>query len=408
MLLKRSFQDVLNSVRNFFDNAGLINSRTEGTPEHAIANLLASEISGLHNSMDFVLSGLKLSTASGLDLDNLANSFGVYRGESAAPADTSKSNIKFFVSSRYSGTAQDLATLIGESDLVIPAGTEVSDGKSKVYYTTADVTFGEDVDPEGNSITEAVFANVYSYSIGTASNADAGELRVHSLATHPVLSTISDYIEVVNILPISNGETTETDAQLRSRVTRMFTAAAGGNKAAIEEAALSVPGVADVYVEDNVFGTGTFGVYIDTTTPIISPGIITAVQAAVDGVKPAGVKAYVRYPDYIGITVKFECLYYNNALRSATNTEITRSIVSYINNLKRGETLTISKLASLVSRHSNVKSSEIIHIKSGSYDVVTQSISNSNTLMHTDQHIGLNEKWFTATALVEVCDPDQQ
>jgi len=394
-LLKRSIQDVLDDAISYLESTGSDTVRVPGTPEHAISNLIAEEVSAWYNGLEYLRDGLMLSTATAVDLDRLAELVGLQRDAASVAYDDSGKNVQFYIDPRSELDADALAASLGQSQLTIPEGTEVSNGAGKIYYVTQDATF--------SSGATKVFVNVIAAGEGAAFNVDAGELNRHNLSAHPTLGAIADKLSVTNLLPISNGQYAEDDESLRYRISQAFTSQAGGNLNAILQAARSVPGVADAFVTQNIYGTGTFGVFIDSSTPLISQGLINAVQAAVDRVKPAGTRAYVLYPDYIGLYMEFDVIFHNTADINKVISDITGNLVDYVNNLERGEVLYINKLISLVSAFPEVKNTQLKVLKSGRYDVLSQELQNPTTLLHVDQHIDTTEKWFTASDLIKIC-----
>jgi uncharacterized phage protein gp47/JayE len=404
-LLKRSQQNILESIQDDFDEAGNNAVRVAGTPEHLIASVTAHEIAILYNSLEYAHSGLRLSSATAVDLDHIAEIVGITRNQSQTPQDISGQNIKFYVSPRYVGDAQDLAAQIGLVDLVIPAGTEVTDGSNRTYYVTEAVTFGDDQE-EGVPVYTHVFANVSAYASGSQANVNTGDLVQHNLSAHPQLSAVAANIEVTNLLPVTNGQEVESDNDLRFRITQAFTARARANNTSVLEAARSVPGVANAFIIPNIYGTGTFGVSVDASVPILSPGIIQAVQAAVDNVKAAGTRAYVLYPEYIGIRITIEIIFNHitDAEKETTRTAIKAAIVDYVNNLNRGDTLVMNQVIARTVSPQGIKNAQIVKLVSGDYNVLSKEIENSLSLLAVDQVLGNNQKWFTAGNLIELCE----
>jgi len=398
-LLKRSEKDVLEDAVSYLKQTGSSTAHVPGTPEHAIANLIAGEVSAWYNGLEYLRDGLMLSTATGVDLDRLAELVGIKRNDSTVAYDDSGKNVKFYIDSWVNGiqqTSDDLAAEIAQSSLTIPEGTEISNGAGKIYYVTADTTFAAG--------TSSVFVNVTAAGSGAGFNVDAGELKYHNLAAHPTLGPIASKLKVTNMLPISNGQYTEDDNSLRYRISQAFASQVGGNLTSILQAARSVPGVADAFVTQNIYGTGTFGVFIDSTTPLISPGLINAVQAAVDSVKPVGTRAYVLYPEYVGLQIKFDVIFHNVENTSDVTQRIENSLIDHINNLSRGETLYINKLVGIVSAFPEVRNARLKELKSGRYDVVTQTLENPTSLLPADQTLNITEKWFTASDLIDICE----
>jgi len=396
MLLKRTFKDIFENAEAYLKKTGSTAVRIPGTPEHAMANLAASEIAALYNSLERLSNGLTLSTATAADLDDIAEQFGITRGDSQTAYDHSGSNVKFYIDPRLFKTGADIKSAYELDNLTIPANTEVKDGQGRIYYVTEDATIPDDGD--------SIFVKVTAAGSGSAYNVDAGTLTRHNLSAHQTLGAVSDVLMVTNLLPIDNGTYAESDSDLRYRITQHFASAATSNETAILQTARSVAGVADAYIMPNLYGTGTFGVFVESTTPIVSPGIINAVQSAIDINKAAGTRGFVLYPDYIGLQMTFDVMFDTATNSETAITTMRKTVTNYVNNLSRGGVLSINKLISTIAAFREVKNVQLVTLKSGYYDILTQSMNNVNELLLVDQQIGLTEKWFTASDLITICE----
>jgi uncharacterized phage protein gp47/JayE len=391
-LIKRTRKQILQDAQNQFDRTGNNASRIPGTPEHAITQLVADEVATWYNSLHLLRNGLMLSTATAADLDRLAELVGVRRREGSTAYDDSQLNVQFSITTGE--TAAALASQIGQNALTIPAGTEVNNGAGKRYLVTEDATFG--------SNDTKVFVKVIAAGSGPLFNAEAGELTRHNLSAHPTLGAIAHKLTVTNLMSISNGEFPEDDDSLRYRITQAFASQSGGTVSAIVQAARSVPGVADAFVVDNLYGTGTFGVFIESSSPIVSPGLLGAVQAAVDVVKPAGTRAYVQYPEYVGCFFKFEMVF-NTTMSDQDLADLKKQVINHVNNLPRGSSLSVNKVLAVIGADRRVADVSLAHLKTGLYDIFNQKIINPATRLTVNQPLAAHQKWFTSSDLIDIC-----
>ena len=219
---------------------------------------------------------LSWQTASYEGLLVLAGNYGV----TVSPGTAASASVVFSLSS---GTAT--------GSLVIPAGTLVStvgDGLTTFaqYFTTqAAATISS-----GASSSSAVTAT--ATVPGIAGNVSAGAISV--LNTQGLAGAYT----VTNAAPATGGVDPDTATQIRAKI-----AAAVQSKyaaAAIQAAALTVPGIYDAYVADPLDGSGAFAVYNGDTAGVVASGaLLTSLQAAVMAVSPAAIKAAsVTYPAF--------------------------------------------------------------------------------------------------------------
>jgi len=395
-LVTRTRSEVLTRLRKHFENAGLNAFNESGTPEHAILNMIADEMSSIYSFVELSYNGLQISTAIGIDLDNLAAIFGITRNISQPAMDNSDSNFKFYIDPILGIDASTLAAQHGLSSIIIPEGTIVSNAGTKQYRTTASVSMS-------GSDTQ-VFAPIVAMSVGSQYNVEAGILTAHNLGSMPTLRNIATSIRCTNLLPITSGESTETDADLRVRVTSAYSIGATSNLLAILEAARGVAGVADASIVPYVYGSGTLAVFVESTAPVVAVGTVRAVQEAVDNVVAVGNRAFVRYPDYKALKIRAEVTLVagtdGDSYIQSTRTQIT----NFINNLPRGTAFNPDHLLSILEGP-NVINATILRVQYGDFDIYTRKILNLQTFLPVTQELGQTEKWYTNSTMIDICFP---
>ena len=104
---------------------------------------------------------------------------------------------------------------------------------------------------------------------------------------------------------IEEGADAESDASLRRRYVLAWQRQAGVTRAAYEAAALSVPGVVDVYVADqHPRGEGTVDVVVMGTAGMPTSSLLSDVRAALDAAIVINHDLLVRAPEPVNVSVK--------------------------------------------------------------------------------------------------------
>ena len=179
----------------------------------------------------------------------------------------------------------------------IPAGRIVRtlpDGKGEIYrYVTDDLA----VLPDG---ADSVAVPVTVEEYGQDSNATVGQIC--ELVT-PV-EGIRGVTNEANWLT-EEGADEESDTSLQARYVLAWKKQAGVTRAAYEAAALSVPGVMDVYVADqHPRGEGTVDVIVQGSAGIPTQSLLDEVRAALDDSIVINHDLLVKAPEQVTVPVK--------------------------------------------------------------------------------------------------------
>lgn len=393
-LITRTKAEIMTRLKDRFTAAGFTAVNEIGSPENAIVEGLSDELAGVYRSVEYSHDALDLTKNSGTDLDSFAAMFGLKRGLNTLAQDTSLTNIKFFIDPVINKTSSTLAGEYNLSEITIPLGTILT-ADTIQYKTTAVATIS-------GSDTET-FVSVIALGSGDLYNIEAGELVVHNLGSYPALTNLAVFIKCTNLLPISSGQNSETDDEFRLRILNANSTAATSNTFAILTAARSVPGVADAAILPYIYGSGTLAVFIESTTPIVSPGLIRAVQDTIDTIKAEGTRVYVQYPDYKALTITIESVLKTGSDEDAYGAIVKPAVVNYINNLPRGTTFVASDLYPILSANGIAIQSTIQKIKVGDYNIYTRKLLNVQTFIATTQVLATTEKWYTNSSLIDLC-----
>jgi len=393
-LITRTLTEILKRIKDRFDAAGYSDVSEVGSPANVISNTLSPEISSLYRSIEQAHKSTDITKAVGDELSAFAKMFGISRGTNQPAVDTSTNNVKFFIDPIINKTASTLASEYSLTVITIPLGTILRAGGVQ-YKTTSEVELA------GNN-TE-VFVPVSAMGTGESYNVISGELSKHNLSAYPVLAKVASFIKCTNLLPISSGQDVESDGDLRQRVRNANSVGATANQLAIIAAARNVSGVSDAAILPYIYGSGTLAVFIESTTPVVSPGLINAVQVTVDSVKADGNRVYVQYPDYKALKIYIEATLSTGSNEDEYTNAVKPAVVDYVNNLPRGESFTVRNLQSILSANGVAVNAIVQKIQVGEYNIYTRKLLNVQTFLPTTQMLAQTEKWYTNSSLVDIC-----
>lgn len=187
-----------------------------------------------------------------------------------------------------SGTSGNVKIAAGRIVKTLPDGI----GAVYRYVTDADAVL-----PDGQtSVAVAVTAEVY----GAAANVTVGSITE--------ISTVIEGIETVNNAAdwlTSEGADAEDDDSLRRRYTLAWKSQAGVTRASYEAAALSVPGVADVYVADqHPRGEGTVDVVVQGSAGLPTASLLDSVRDALESAIVINHDLQVKAPTAVNVEVR--------------------------------------------------------------------------------------------------------
>jgi len=383
-------KDIKSSLTSYFVEADFTNVKP-GTPEHAIINIFTELLYGKQEELQQKHNSLMPLEATGAPLDLWSIFLGTQRTAELYAADSTTNNVHFFVS--------DANRALVSSDLVIPVGTTITNiNGAKIYETTEQVTLP-------NTSPSVIYVPVIAKNSGAFQNVEANELVLHTI--EGVTPTEEEYIEVTNSFAITSGQSTQSDEDLAMDLQDIFGEALRTNEEGIKAKVSLLPGVALATIIPAKRGTGTFNVFLDTTTPVISPHLIETAQKLVDVEAALGVKGYVDYPVYKAISLTFEVLpkdgVDNTSLLASLEQATTSSIRDSVNNIGRGETIDPNVLLRIVLDHEDILNAKIRELKVGEYSVLNNKVINSVGIGLGKKSLTDFEKWFTSDNLITFC-----
>jgi len=380
-------------LRNYFAAAGFDNI-IPGTPEHALLNIFADNLQEAYTAVQSKYNEVLPMNATGALLDSWAEFFGITRGISNYAYDSSNHNAHFYIAE------SSRASVNNGEELFIPAGISLTVDGSKVYTTTSSTTIGTTPPYVG-------FVAVKSAATGSFYNIEPEELNTHDLTSILPDTSGVELIEVSNKFAITSGTFPQLDNALQLDIQNAFSKNIGTNLEGILQQVNNLAGVSFAEILNARRGTGTFNVFIDSTSPIVSPSLLQQVQEIVDSEQALGVTGYVEYPSYKAVKIKFEVSTLSDVdsagLISSLEGIAQDSILNTVNNITRGGTLITNELLRIVLDAENVITAQIKELKIGEYSVIDNKIINEEAVAPGPKSLEWNEKWFTSKDLISFC-----
>lgn len=233
---------------------------------------------------------------------------------------------------RPAAPARGPVSLLGAAGATIPAGTELRRADDARYTLDGAVSL----------IGGIGTGQVTALTGGTAGNADAGQ------GLTPIAPVIGLTAAAIAAPGIAGGLDVEDDATLRARIiARIQAPPSGGTRGDYLAWARAVPGVERAFVFAPHIGLGTVGVAIlGPAGTLPSPGLIAAVQAALDERRPVTALVTAFAPPTLPVPVTLSIAPDTAEMRAA----VTAALASYFaGEAAPGEVLRLSRLSEAIS-----------------------------------------------------------
>lgn len=355
-----------------------------------------------------------VSQATGSDLDKFGEVLGVDRTDAVMAQDLSYENFRFYLDPAL-GTGY-FGNLIGRINTHFAVADQITNG-ILTFPTGITVYSSENSDIQYRTLAAGsmtsdsteVYVPIQAVGVGTGYNVAANQLDTwEDISGSPYLKFARGAVLCGNKQDISSGSNQLSDKEYRYILSNRVVAAANANMTALRIAALSVPGVSDVIIRKWTHGIGTVTIFPISAATIIQTGILNAVRQAVDTVASAGVRIYTMAPTYIGIQLRLDLnfkLTTAAAERSRIVNDIRTKIVNHINNIPIGGELIITDLVVLAKNASGeVRDAQLVSLLAGELNTNTFQIQRPDPLIHTNQILRYNEKFYTNNTFVSVCE----
>lgn len=327
-------QFVTNFLNILQTSSPAINDSSVGSIPLAWAEATAGNDLALQSLAYHVYNMARLTTSTGTDVDTFVGDFGLTR----APA------------SEATGFVTLTRNLTG-SVLMIPAG-------AIVQTTIGGIQFQLIADPSNPSWN--VGDNAYVFGIGIGSIAPTIQAIVAGSAGNVLVGTINQIVSgisgvnsVSNAAPTAGGSDEESDQALKTRFQLYIEGLAKATVSAVEAAIEGVQaGLTFQLMELEHFdGTpfiGGFTIVVDDGSGHIPGGTITAIIAAVNAVRAAGISFEVHAPTNITTNVSVSVTPASPFSSGAVAAAVTTSITQYIQKLGVGETVSFVGVANAI------------------------------------------------------------
>jgi len=343
MTLIKSISEIINDL---IEGVSQKTPFTNFNPSAAIRNLLeviAAPIAELYQLVQTVTSQSWIQTATGEWLDLKVREVGIVRN----PAVKTKIYLTF---SRSAPATQNITIPVN----TICKTLKDAQGQEFRFYTMEDAIL-----EQGQT---AVVVLSEAETAGSAYNVGPETIT-------KIVTAISG-IEAVTNIDISQhqgylkreGSDPESDEQLRQRAIGVWeTLGLGGDRAAYQTWALSVPGVvAATVLDDFPFGPGTVGVVIVGANGAPTPQLLNEVYQYIKIRKPLTADVRILGPEITTVDLSLEITRFANADPQTVEADILAAVENFASNLQLGEGLILSRLINVLMEVDGVYNVKIL------------------------------------------------
>jgi len=415
---RRNFIDIESDSRIRLErNTPITNFSPIGTINN-LNYLVANETEKCYNEIESVYSIYDPTRNYGKELDNIGFMFGRGRKSSMTAIDSTYTNFYFYLDPRTNVSVGVLLdrlypitthynirkklfdegytnSVTSPTQLLIPAGTVISNDGVTISYTTVDNVYL-------SNDTSETYTPVIASVEGSTQNIQSNVLIKHNLNQISTLKDISKYILCSNRYPITNGYDGQPDEDYRYNLT-LGRINYGSNEVAIRQTALSIPGVRNVLFERSRFGNGTYNLIIEGISPIISEGLLNMVKERLNVLSPSNESIFVNRPEYLGIELKLDIITSLTSDLISLKESVRSDIIEYINNLPIGGTLIWNKLIDLIMEREGIEDFILNYFKLGKYDIFNKINKKQIVLRPINQRADYNEKMYCDSGMVSLC-----
>lgn len=353
----QSFADLVrNQVTAIQTAASTLVDFTIGSILRAIVEANAALMLWLQGLILTLLQSTRAATSSGTDLDSWMADFALTR----LPGQAATGTVTF---SRFTANLQ----------AVVPVGATAQTADGTVTYDVVE----DDTDPHWSSTLNGyvlgvniggINVPVVAEVVGSVGNAVAGAISVLTTAI-PGVDTVSNASQFVT------GADAESDDDFRARFVTYIASLSKATKAAVGNAILSVEqGLSYSLTENESYGgtfqPGYFYVIVDDGSGAPPSDLLTAVNAAIDTVRPLTVTFGVFAPVVVTATVAITVTAATGYQHAPLATVVQSAIAAYIASLSVGATLVYTRLIQIAYDASpGVANVSGLTINSGTSDI---------------------------------------
>jgi len=343
-------------------------------PGSVIRSLLEASASvglWIENLIIQVLTACRLATSNGTDVDSFINDFSMQR----LPAVPASGQVTFSRLSPASAPAALIVPYFNADGSINTAGVQVltADG-SQTFGVITDTTNSAWNAAMGGyfipAATASVTVTVQDLVAGAAGNVIVGAISL-------VASAISYVDTVTNVAPFTNGVDAETDAAVKLRFQNFINTRSEGTLAAVEYAVQSFQQGLSYSVLENTdasgdYVPGNFVVYVDNGTGDPPSSLLSAIQAAVNAVRPIGSTFTVLGPTVVTANVSMTITVGPNGVKSTIQPEVQEAVEAYIDSLPMAAPLPWSRIAQVAyAADQNITNVTLLTLNGGTSDLTT-------------------------------------
>ena len=306
---------------------------TVGSPLRAILEANAAQTSWQQANILSVARAIRLTTATGGDVDSFVLDYGLFREPPVAAVGTC-------TFSRFSP--------LGGATVLVGATARTADGSSTVVVT-ADSTNSAWSASAGTSGGYVLAPGVASVTVPVA-NTVAGSSGNLGAGTVVLMGDATPGVDAVtNTAGLTGGLDAESDADLKARFRLYIASLAMATRTAIEAAIEGVQQGLTCLISANVdevgaFNPGHFVVVIDDGSGHPSDDLKGRVYAAVDAVKALAETFSVQSPAVVPVSISL-ALTVAGSGKAAVLARVQQAVTTYANATAVGGTLSLTRVA---------------------------------------------------------------
>jgi uncharacterized phage protein gp47/JayE len=340
-------QIVTNTIAGIQGRAAKLINFSQGSTLRAIVEGFAGLFLWLQAMVLQLLAAMRLSTASGSDVDTFCADFmQVLAGSQTAALPGGSPRLG---PQAASGQVTFARFTAAPSSCFFPVGSTIttSDGTNTKFAVTADSTYptfsatlnGYTLSPNVASIVVPVQAVVP----GASGNIAAGALSV-------MTSPITGIDTVTNIAAFTNGFDQESDSALKARFAAYILGLSRGDLYGLQASILGVEpevqwAITEGYNYDGSYHPGFFFVVADDGSGNPTQAFLTAVTNAAYAVRPLGIQCAIFPPEIIQANVSMQLTTAPNYDHNTVVAQVAALVATNINSLGLGVTLQWSQIA---------------------------------------------------------------
>lgn len=322
-----------NMIVSAQQKASVLIDFTIGSVNLAIIEAVAQVVIWLEGLILILLATTRAASSNGPDLDSWMADYGLIR----LAATSSSGQVTF---ARFTPTYQ----------AVVPVGAVIQTADGTQQFTVIadstqpayNATLNGYVIPAG---TASAVATVRAVNTGTVTNVLANTITV--------LTQAIQYVDTVaNAAGFTNGVNAESDSAFRTRFIAYLASLSKATPAAVKYALSVIQGGVTYALTENQQKTGTtdngyFYAVVDDGTGSPSSTFITTATAAVEAVRPIGIRYGVFGPVDVLANVSMTITTAAGYTHSSIVSSVVAALQTYINTIGVGNTLAYTQLANV-------------------------------------------------------------